>query len=575
MHKTVSVSIGASLFVIEESAYAKLDAYLKAIRGHFASSPDAEEILSDIEDRIGEELSETLSVRKKVILMKDVEDVICAMGTIEDFQQFDADVPAGDRKSGDDALPPWKKLKLYRDADDQIIGGVCAGIAKYLGLDPLIIRLAFGLSLLLGGFGVILYILLWILLPEARTTAEKVEMTGGRVTLSAIQNRIDATLPPEKRKSMLNTLFTLPFAIIGTVLRALGRVLRVLFPLAGRLLGLLILVACSFAIAMMTFVLLALLFNPTSPYIGFPLAASLSAWSYVTLLLSAYAAVILPLIFVILFGASLVSLRNVFTMPAVTALGSVWFFMLVVGGVTAFTVGPQIETAVQRYEAEHHAMVTTPFDLRDFTVIEVGGITRLEVTKGDAFKAELESAKDDVALINLAVKDGILTLERSHRNDRCIFFCGDRGHTLRVTMPSLQKLETSGVAYATVNGFSEEEAMFSASGNSYIEAALDAQTMNINLSGVSHISLKGTGTKLMSVLSGNSTLSASAFSVKTAVVSLSGVSQAMIDASEEITGEASGNSSLYYEQEPAKLEVETSGVSAVRQREEDDGYEQW
>ncbi len=267
MHKTVSVSIGPTLFVLEESAFATLDAYLKGIRAHFAATDDADEIVSDIEDRIAEELSEKLTARKKVILDKDVADLIRTMGTVEDFRKFGSADPVP--SAADEPASP-RKVRLYCDADDQVIAGVAAGIAKYFNIDPAIIRLAFGLSLLLGGFGFILYILLWIVLPEAKTTAQKVEMTGGRVTLASIQKRIEAAAPVEKTKGFLHKALTLPFALVGSVLRALAKILRILVPLFGRLVGVAVTIGTAFAIAGATSVTFALLLNPDSPYIGFP-----------------------------------------------------------------------------------------------------------------------------------------------------------------------------------------------------------------------------------------------------------------------------------------------------------------
>lgn len=104
MHKTVSITIGGALFHVEETAYRKLDSYLDAVRSHFASYPDAEEIVSDIEDRIAEELSETLSTKKKVILQKDVDEVIASMGTVEDFKQFE-------QSAGTEAPPKFHRTQ--------------------------------------------------------------------------------------------------------------------------------------------------------------------------------------------------------------------------------------------------------------------------------------------------------------------------------------------------------------------------------------------------------------------------------------------------------------------------------
>ncbi len=350
MFKTVSISIGGMLFVIEEDAYKTLEAYLQAIRAHFAKSADSEEIVADIENRAAEEFAASLSTKKKTIVQKDIDEFIRTMGTVEDFKTFDEEEKvAGATTETSDAFD-WSNIRLYRNPDDQVIGGVASGIANYFGIDPLIVRLLFLVSLFMGGFGVIAYILLWILVPEAHTAAEKVEMTGGRVTLSSIQEKIDQALPPEKRRSAARSIAAAPVVVVRTAATGIGRLIRFIFPLIGRLIGVALIVATAFCIAMLTFTALSLLLNPTSPYIGFPLYETIGWSYYAALLIAGYFAGLIPLIVILLVGASLASMRFIFTAPAALTLGGLWMVAFVTAGVVGFSVGPQLEAAMEQYD---------------------------------------------------------------------------------------------------------------------------------------------------------------------------------------------------------------------------------
>jgi phage shock protein PspC (stress-responsive transcriptional regulator) len=79
---------------------------------------------------------------------------------------------------------------MYRDTDNRIIGGVCAGMGAYWDLDPLIIRIIFIALILAGGLGVFIYLILYIVLPEARTTAQKIEMKGNPVNIHNIKDSV-------------------------------------------------------------------------------------------------------------------------------------------------------------------------------------------------------------------------------------------------------------------------------------------------------------------------------------------------------------------------------------------------
>jgi phage shock protein PspC (stress-responsive transcriptional regulator) len=180
MKKSFSVNLGNRVFNIDEDAYLKLSAYLERIEGHFSDLKEREDILNDIELRISELFSERLGVNKQVITLTDVNEVIRIMGDPHEIGGTEEDPGAAwDRRTG--------SRRIYRDADDRMIGGVCGGLAAYTNMDPVIMRLIF-VALLFMGIGALAYIILWIVVPEARTTAQKLEMRGDSVNTSNIGN---------------------------------------------------------------------------------------------------------------------------------------------------------------------------------------------------------------------------------------------------------------------------------------------------------------------------------------------------------------------------------------------------
>ena len=178
------------LFHIDENAYQKLQRYLEAIKRSFSGTTGSDEIIADIEARIAELFYEKMENERQVITAKEVDEVITIMGQPEDYhidEEIFEDAPSGARPTGGRS----RVRKLYRDIDRKYIGGVCAGLEYYIGLDALWIRLIFlFLAIFAGGFGLIAYIILWILVPEALTTAQKLDMTGEPVNISNIEKKV-------------------------------------------------------------------------------------------------------------------------------------------------------------------------------------------------------------------------------------------------------------------------------------------------------------------------------------------------------------------------------------------------
>lgn len=197
MNRTITMNLSGIIFHIEEDAYEKLNKYLSTIKGYFSATEGRDEIMGDIESRIAEMLQEKVSQAKQAVLLADVESVIAIMGKPEDFATDNEPKEAQPKQE-----TPYEARyrRLFRDPDDKILGGVCSGIANYFDIDPIWIRAAFAIALFVFGSGVLLYIVLWVIMPLAKTTAEKLQMRGEKVDINNIGKAVHEEFTDVKKR---------------------------------------------------------------------------------------------------------------------------------------------------------------------------------------------------------------------------------------------------------------------------------------------------------------------------------------------------------------------------------------
>lgn len=186
MNKTITINLAGLIFHIDDNAYEVLRNYLDRLKSHFTGL-QGNEVLTDIESRIAEIFSSKINTYRKVIVLEDVQEVIDTMGTPEDIAG--ASIPAEPAA----ASHAFRK-RVYRNPDDKVLGGVCSGIAAYFDIDPIWLRLLFVCGFIFGGTGLLLYIILWIIIPEAKTISEKMAMRGEAITVSNIQKKVQSEM---------------------------------------------------------------------------------------------------------------------------------------------------------------------------------------------------------------------------------------------------------------------------------------------------------------------------------------------------------------------------------------------
>lgn len=178
MKKVVNAGIGGRSFAMDEDAYSKLKKYLNAFRTKSKLGIQSKEVMDDLEERIAELFSEGITQFRNVVDILMVERVIAQLG-MPDGEPYseEGNDPISEIFSGN---KPTKKF--YRNPDNKSIGGVCSGIAQYLNIDTLLVRIIFVIGLFMGSAGFWIYVILWIAAPLAETPAQKCEMYGLPVT---------------------------------------------------------------------------------------------------------------------------------------------------------------------------------------------------------------------------------------------------------------------------------------------------------------------------------------------------------------------------------------------------------
>ena len=246
MKKTIKINIGGIVFQLDEDGYDKLKVYLDLIARRFGNSAEGKEIVEDIERRIAELLLDRTSNLKEAVILTDVEEVIAIMGSPDEFSiPSDGSEPKAEHHAGEEAEDHFhsrrKNRRLFRDTDNSVLGGVCSGLAAYFNIDPILLRVLFVVFTVAWGLSVLLYLLLWLIVPPARNAAQKLEMRGEEVTIENIERSVKEEYDSVKKNVRKHgrsetfkgarTAVGEMFHVLGLIFRGIFRVLVIIFGL--------------------------------------------------------------------------------------------------------------------------------------------------------------------------------------------------------------------------------------------------------------------------------------------------------------------------------------------------------
>lgn len=211
MKKTSIFNLGGNACYIDDDAAEVLRNYLDELRRHFGDNPSTDEVMNDIEMRLWEIFNEHKRYGMQVVSMREVEEAIAILGKVDDFGTIEGDTTENENKATEASAQPdepasgsgsqeysekeFIRKKLFRNPDDKVIGGVASGLATYLDIQSVWARILFVLFFLFsGGIVLIIYLVLWIVIPQARTTAQRLEMQGIRPTAENIRQHVSQSI---------------------------------------------------------------------------------------------------------------------------------------------------------------------------------------------------------------------------------------------------------------------------------------------------------------------------------------------------------------------------------------------
>ena len=233
MNKTININLAGIIFHLDEVAYEKFKTYLSNVKTALGKEESGEEIIADIEARIAEIFHLRMKENgRQVVGLPDVEFIIETLGQPEAFiDESENEAPKSSSK---------ETRRFFRNPDEKVIGGVCSGIGAYFDIDPVWIRVLFLILLFFTGIGFITYVILWAAIPEAKTTAQKLQMRGEAVNLNNIEKlftKVEDYTSTEKIKSGVNSFVSFVVNGIGSIFSFVFKFVGVLLAIFGALIA--------------------------------------------------------------------------------------------------------------------------------------------------------------------------------------------------------------------------------------------------------------------------------------------------------------------------------------------------
>jgi len=363
MNKTISINLGGMFFHIDEDAYQKLSRYFDAVKRSL--SPDGrEEIMKDIEGRIAELFHERIQNDRQVIGLVEIDAVIAVMGQPEDYK---IDEETATAQPIDYSISS-KAKKLYRDKQNSIIGGVASGFGHYFTIDPVWIRLLF-VIIVVAGFGspILIYLILMIIIPEAQTTSQKLEMKGEEITISNIERKVkegfdtiaDKIDSIDHQKLAENTRQG-----INKTGNALGNFFSLLFSVFTKLIGGIIVLFSSISLIAICITGIFMIFSTNMPenfilnHIKTPIGLETPMWVQGILLLFVFG---IPFFFLLILGLKLLinNLRSIGNIAKYTLLAT-WIITLAIS--ISLGVNEATQLAFEGKTVEKQELMVSPTD---------------------------------------------------------------------------------------------------------------------------------------------------------------------------------------------------------------------
>lgn len=552
MKKTLTVTLGGRVFILEEDGFEMLDTYLKGLRQNFSDDVSVDELMVDIEIGVCEKFSDILHGSKQVITLDDVQSVIALMGRLEEITAAEAD--HDDRGPAGEEGEKKGKKSLYRNGDDIVIAGVCSGLAAYFGTTATVMRILFIIFGLMNGVGILIYLVLWAAVPLAVTSAQKLEMRGKPLNVDEIEQMVKDKANKIRDDKRLRAIPAKAFAIIGTIFQRITQCIRVIMRVFGTffcsLIGVCTMLVAVIGLLSVTVGATMLIFPPNSEkYISdIPLQELVRQPLYYVGVCSAYLLVLIPIIFLVLLALTLLRRKNSFSASSVAVLILFWIIAASGFALAARDIGAWIH---ERYEQNlSQNTMTRTFSEQGFTSLHVDGELQVKIQLGETYQVKAIGRNTDINRLRVTQKNGTLFLSVGKAELRPCFICFDHHVEVVITVPAMSTVTTRDAAKVDMVGFS---------GNVFVEASdasrvvLGGQFQEIRITerDMARVQLEGKAERVEAVLKNASQLRASALELVRATIKTEDVSLAEISPSIELDATSRDASRIRFEGTPS------------------------
>jgi len=556
MKKTLTVNLNSIVFHIDDDAYEMLQTYLSEIAKHFESDQEKKEIMSDIEARIAELLSEKLQKNKNVVTLEDVQEIVEIMGKPSQYAGEDAETeaPKTDKKQ-------QKSRRFFRDPENAILGGIAGGLAAYFGWDVTLIRILMVVAVFVGiGFVIPVYIVVWFVAPAAVTASQRLEMQGEDVTVESIKaemNNVKNYMESDKFKQTASTFGEKIFEILRWSF-------KIIFGFVGAVLGFVGLVL----VAVLVFLFFMVIFEPTS--INSIAPGLMSNWAVFTpenasmLLLSLILVVGCPIFMLVYWGIRFANGRKDSSKTASWVVLILWLaglFMFYSVGAKTFV---NLQNAngqpfsINWNDEDNAAKVDEIRNVETFTAIEISGNIELILNQDSIQSVQITASPDLQPKIITKVENGVLKIYSEQ-----IFI--NRNVKANISTNALEKIIAKGACSITTESQLVVPALsLELLGASKAEMDLKvAGLFNVDIKGASEAIFTGTSQTLKLNALGASDIKADELIAKNVEVYVAGASHAMLFATESIDATAYGASDIICIGSPKSIKQKDGGASSI------------
>ncbi|GAP71813.1 GIN domain-containing protein [Candidatus Symbiothrix dinenymphae] len=572
MKKTISVNLNGRVFTIDEDAYQLLDNYLRNLKIHFRKEKDSSEIIADFEIRIAELFNERIRLGYEVINIGHVEEMIARIGKPADFSDTEDEYDA--EKSPHSSESKNTKKRFYRDSDDKLIAGLCSGLAAYFNTDVLPIRIIAIVLFFVPPFPVlIIYLVLWIFVPEAKTAEEKLKMRGQAVTVENI-GKIVADATEDAKKFYHENK--------GGFLSGCVRALAGFFKVCLVILGLLVGVPLIFALFTALIVVFSLLFGLSNSLVGFPFFLGGIGTPFFELTHPVLAAGMLIILLIIPLGVLIYTIVAHFKKLKPVHIGikwagfGVWLLALILLVSSGCRIhhkhfhrnwnvhfshgevfegnGVQAEKSIAVAEAIERVIVEDHL-IANLQIEQVAGESTTILVSGDENLIDKISANWENGELRLSVDNN--SNLRPQKNFNII-----------VQTPTLKAIVLNSVGKIVIpNLFKSNELNIALEGAGHIQAdSLAVQSLTVHAEGVGSITVAGTAKNADLHLDGAGEIEAANLLSDTVTAHLEGIGKIACNPTLHLAAKVEGIGKITYKTEPKTMQQVIVGLGKIKKQ---------